>query len=123
MNTKVQLTHSPRPWRLGQPIETDRGTVYGINAHCDIGIRGDARIAEVFSIEANAHLVAAAPELLDALELIADELDARAETAYWLSLRAIEAPEALRHCTIAQNYWNLTKPARQAIAKARGESL
>ena len=48
---------------------TNRGKMWGINGdEGTSGLSGDARLAEVFSIEANAKLVAAAPDLLAALE-------------------------------------------------------
>jgi len=68
------MTHTPGPWRMCAMTETDRGRMWGINGdEGTSGLSGDARLAEVFSIEANAKLVAAAPELLAALKRI-DEI-------------------------------------------------
>ena len=63
------MTHTPGPWRVCQMEVTNRGKMWGINGdEGTSGLSGDARLAEVFSIEANAKLVAAAPELLAALK-------------------------------------------------------
>lgn len=96
----TQSKHTPAPWSVGERITGkgfERSTVYG-----------ETLIAEVYSqafkdIEnekANAHLIAAAPELLKALQ------------------------DVLPH--VANNYSSISrqrilKPLKEAIAKAKGE--
>jgi hypothetical protein len=67
------MKHTPGPWNMGGAIKTERGRVYGINARVNIeGFNGpqDCRIAEVFSIKANARLIARTPELLEHAQYI-----------------------------------------------------
>lgn len=89
------MTHTPGPWRLAPAsaysdpdLNIDAG-VNGTGAYiCKVGIRGDVQA------EADARLIAAAPDLLDALE-------------YILSAHGEQIHDA---CDMA----------RKAIAKARG---
>jgi hypothetical protein len=86
-------SHTPGPW------ENDRQTVYSVN-----GVH-EQEIAEVYgnadgNAEANARLIAAAPELLEALKRITD---------------AIEGTEPSQHVLDC-----LYKVAIKAIAKAEG---
>ena len=69
--------HTQGPWNQVAAIMTDRGMVYGINAFCEVpGFSGrqDCRIVEAFSNEANAKLIAAAPDLLAALIELRDHV-------------------------------------------------
>jgi hypothetical protein len=68
--------HTTGDWRLSGPVETDRGKMWGINGFVNGAINGlafttqDCRIAEVFSIEANAKLIVRAPNLIHLLRLL-----------------------------------------------------
>lgn len=92
MTTDIQKRHSPAPWKINQEIKTHVMTEDGY-AICDMAttyssLKYDEHLA-------NARLIAAAPELLEALESL---------LPIWSS--GIDEP------------W--VKKARQAIAKARG---
>lgn len=95
--------HTPGPWRVCEENESATTVIGG--RWCD-------RIAEVFhwdgssreESDANALLVAAAPELLSALQIMLHEF--------------VELPE-MAHTERAQ----AAKLARQAIAKAQGKGL
>ena len=70
------MTHTPGPWTLSEGSE--RVTGRRITIHCD-----GMRIADVIpwsgrwsAAEANAHLIAAAPELLEGLVALIAKLDA-----------------------------------------------
>jgi hypothetical protein len=87
--------------------------MWGINGHVDnsdgMGYRGDSRLAEVWSFEGNAHLIAAAPELLEACKLAIP----------WLS-KAIESG-AFSECAGPSVADRALEAMIAAIAKAEGE--
>ena len=97
--------HTPGPWALANSWDTRRhaGAVVQ-TTETDYGTKGVpvAYIAKRMgeAPAANAHLIAAAPDLLAALEIIA---------AYWDAGNFTRRPE-------------ICDCARAAIAKARGES-
>ncbi len=106
MNAK----HTPGPWRDDPVRDNDTGDF----ADSRIEIRDDdgGYIARAFAhtnhgvLQANARLIAAAPDLLAALEELSDAVGSTAQaTMYHYCRRVREAQEA----------------ARAAIAKARGE--
>ena len=102
------MTHTPGPWRVCQMEVTNRGKMWGINGdEGTSGLSGDARLAEVFSIEANAKLVAAAPELLAALK----------ECVPWLESMPLATGDQLLRDKAARDLYN----AQAAIAKAEGK--
>lgn len=111
------MIHTPGPWRVSRTDEPSDGTVA---CQVDTG-RSDEGIA-VYGwgnrTSANALLVAAAPELLGALEAIANEGVASVD-------RPSESEATAQHTAEAWDmlHWiDLTKEvARAAIAKARGE--
>jgi hypothetical protein len=88
--------HTPGPWK---PVLSDTPM---IQAHTEFGVVDVAQVFGGFAVEditfADAHLIAAAPELLEALEALA---------MVWLD----QSPHA-------DNYAQAL--ARNAIAKARG---
>lgn len=93
------MEHTPGPWKLdsGRRIITPSGTfflAYGKDKH------GNAEFRDFCELDRNAHLVAAAPELLEALgNLLSYAEDAASD--------ADERPGCINQ-------------ARAAIAKARG---
>ena len=86
---------SRQPWRLIGPTNTRQGRTWAINGSCTIdGFSGDhdCRLAEAFSVEA-AHLMTAAPDLLEALCFAASVI--KSQGLYDLSERmAVEQAEA-----------------------------
>lgn len=103
MQTESATTHTPGPWRLavvggfrdGQPsasIWIEAGEYYSI-----------ASVIPQREVEANAHLLAAAPELLFALKML---------------LADIEDYQRINHLGGADNHSQ--QMARAAIAKAEG---
>ena len=106
----MSAKHTPGPWR----VDIDRAIVADSQARgiwrtvvADLGLPTSPNGAQ--EREANAHLIAAAPDLLEALEelvVTADNMRA------WIERQAAATPED--HAAIAR--------ARAAIAKAKGES-
>ena len=106
--------HTPGPWKA-RPGGAEVITAYapeGVRAHgygCGNDFIADLNDGEYHEYydraeqEANARLIAAAPELLEALEELADLVDDLVDGIY--------RPDSFT-----------TQPARAAIAKAKGES-
>lgn len=105
------MSHTPGPWALGQKPH-EQGTMIDIDA---VGMRQHGAIAVAVwrmeqeerspDMEANAHLIAAAPELLEAL--IAMER---------------EKPDYMTRNNLGDPSEETTnRMARAAIAKAKGE--
>ncbi len=72
MSKDTEKEHTPAPWKfIKSPMFGNKLRICPVDAYG--GLRSDGPIADVFySDEANARIIAAAPELLDALK----ELDA-----------------------------------------------
>ena len=100
-----ETKHTPGPWYSDTSGEYYAGHVVRHNGVliCRMATPINARAGKV---AANARLLAAAPELLAALEAILDGRD------------LTEPPKAM---TQAHRHWVLLDKARAAIAKARGE--
>ena len=95
-----ETKHTAGPWR------TKYGTDYKTKVEAEAGTIAVARIGGEISVaqaEANAHLIAAAPDLLHAL----------AEMCFMATHASLEESEKRR----------ILKKAREAIAKARGEAV
>lgn len=93
-----EAKHTPGPWRVGKggpnmcpTVGTEKGLMVAMVAY------GDSH-----PTQANARLIAAAPDLLEALEELADLFDAMVSGEY--------RPDSFT-----------TQPARAAIAKAKGD--
>lgn len=117
MNTAVQ--HTPGPWRVGTPgpngcytIGTERGLMTAMIAH-SINMAG-----QKVEAEANACLIAAAPELLAALDAILNgsPLDEFNRDDDGLLDRGT------RRLPTARDVERWTAIARAAIAKATGSA-
>lgn len=108
MNTK----HTPGPWKM-QPSQHDERH-YAI--HAASAMRWVAHVS-VENNEANARLIAAAPELLEALQDAADQLFrlALADAHRWPG--DASGTKALEHAN------RVCEPFRAAIAKATGETI
>ena len=100
--------YTPGPWAIntagsakaGQPFKVTEIYVYAPDTQDDVAICADVidPVTQAPS-EANARLIAAAPELLEALVMALESLD------------AAEVPQE----------WDCRKSVRSAIAKATGE--
>lgn len=103
----TEAKHTPGPWHVDEPPYEFNRYISG-NAHKDGDDWVSTSVAKVLGnatsrnvTEANARLIAAAPELLDAVKELADLMDAVRDGNY--------APDSFT-----------TQPARAAIAKATG---
>lgn len=98
------IKHTPGPWVVDgndiSPADNDRLGICSVQPVDDV--RGGWRYGE--QTFANGHLIAAAPDLLEALELI---LEARTQEKHMWNAKPGESP--------------LHDRCRAAIAKARGE--
>ena len=105
--------HTPGPWRVKQTGFTYFRDTWNINGFHQVACfqnPQDCQLATVYDVEANARLIAAAPELLAALAGCADALREAGKDF------ARANPHAVR-----PNLYELhEKAARAAIAKATG---
>ncbi|MDN7658472.1 hypothetical protein [Burkholderia cenocepacia] len=105
-----KIKHTPGPWNCTRASSSGYDVIQAENAPVDVCVvsRRDKSGEE---INANARLIAAAPDLLIALELIAADADAgnsRLTSGVRLALDAAlikagrkAAPEPVRHITVA----------------------
>jgi hypothetical protein len=102
--------HTPGPWAVVGKSEGD-GIV------CFVGslevVTTTDKDPEQYDVEADARLIAAAPELLEAAEIIEDRI------AYYASLYEEGAPN-IEEWGYMDNSGDMAK-MRRAIAKAKGE--
>lgn len=100
------LAHTPGPWRVSTiglmndgalPVSSDQGQIARVSAQADFP-RGQGHNSECAERDANAHLIAAAPDLYAALDGLLGLLDAG----------SLYEPQAYA--------------ARAALAKARGQA-
>ena len=102
--------HTPGPWVSFRPNDMSDSLKIYCGTHCIASVgMGDDPI-EV--INANAHLIAAAPDLYDALELFVDVFG----TDFVLNGKIVDKP--------AQIWWPIVviyKAAKKALAKAEGK--
>lgn len=118
------MTHTPAPWEIFAGTycgfeKTDICTIFGVErmpTEDGLGVGYCTIIAKCDESErlerqtANARLIAAAPELLEALELTLSHV-----SAYYLSL---EDDGEEQDCLMRE----VIEPAQKAIVKAKGES-
>ena len=104
------MSHTPGPWWLS---DYD----WYVRATCNQGVNW--RVAEVMEVlpedeqaEANAYLIAAAPDMLAALEEILPEIECRCQSAF--TDRGLHESNSLCHHV---------KTIKAAIAKAKGEEV
>lgn len=95
---ETTVQHTPGPWHLhnsvyGPQINTDDNTPIAKLHHANVGPRNDTDDDAVWPNDANARLIAAAPELLTQLESI-EAIAAQHTTPDWILVRAI-AQEAV----------------------------
>lgn len=99
--------HTPGPWSVNPPFfkNWDSRCIYGVTEYvaCVGGVENCRE-----TIDANARLIAAAPELLEALEFLVFAFESCDETGYVDGHGFIDTED-------------LKEKARQAIAKAKGE--
>lgn len=111
---KDQVAHTPGPWYV-EPFEDDCDGIgvcaFGKGVVADV----DSDYCEPDEMQANAHLIAAAPELLSALKAVMEQFDAgyfqRNTDSDGLSDWAIRAMKPLK----------ALGDAKAAIAKAEGK--
>ncbi len=66
-----KTSYTPGPWTLTATVETGRKNLFGSDFHVGTLVSGSRQ--EIGTFKANARLIAAAPELLEALEMIASD--------------------------------------------------
>lgn len=100
--------HTPGPWKAGQYL----GSLRQFVIHMDVGDKGQGSDVAFTSITfgsdetiANARLIAAAPELLEALQAM-------------LEVHGVTQAYAEKHIEIPQSWVDVSDLARAAIAKA-----
>ena len=97
--------HTPGPWHVhGSHIYVARGPIIAV-------VSNPGSRASDYPLEANRNLMAAAPELLEALERAARNIDAMA--------KALQSEQLFAAGKRAAGW---AEEAKQAIAKARGEA-
>ena len=69
------MTHTPGPWRIVRIDGELVGSIFRGKTRICAGIIDDIKLHS--EAEANAHLIAAAPEMLEVLEWLAEEFDRR----------------------------------------------
>ena len=69
------MTHTPGPWRIVRIDGELVGSIFRGKTRICAGIIDDIKLHS--EAEANAHLIAAAPEMLEALEWLMEEFDRR----------------------------------------------
>jgi hypothetical protein len=67
----TQAKHTPGPWRARKRVHSHKMRVWSSrDGHANYGVKpGDKIVADV-DLASNAYLIAAAPDLLEALELV-----------------------------------------------------
>lgn len=106
----MQTKHTPGPWAVCEDASGDTFVAAMMDSAqtiCEFGCADND--SDQAQIEADARLVAAAPDLLEALEWATAEIDGR--TRY--------APDC--HYTALEQRENAIDKARAAIARARGQ--
>lgn len=108
----TDIKHTPGPW-IVYP-ETDGMEVYAVDMKSGLPIR--APVARMFTRgnwSANAYLITAAPDLLEALVALDDD---------WTSEFPDGPDTQLKFGRLADETLAIWRKARAAIAKARGEA-
>jgi len=110
------MNHTPKPWVLDEHVTSDSEGEICIVVFCPDG-PGYGRVAQVYAecgrnteLKPNGRLIAAAPELLEALESLLDEY----ERIFW---RGHETVGYIAKTDPPNTYTR----AREVIAKAKGE--
>lgn len=106
-----EMKHTPGPWRIGtappngeQTIGTIRGMMVAV-ATTGVGMEEETL--------ANARLIAAAPELLEALKLAANALDKMGD---------MPDSDVSPHAWFSLDCENIVENSKSLIAKATGQS-
>jgi hypothetical protein len=112
----MSAKHTPGPWFLANPtrIESTYGDDYEVSVCAESGggriTRVVAEDTDADHTEANAHLIAAAPMLLETLRAAANDVELAANIA-----------DARGSHDTARELWSHAKIYRAAIAKAEGK--
>jgi hypothetical protein len=118
------MTHTPGPWTVENwSYENGAKIVPTIKSGTDA-------VAEILDLwcpddrkgerAANADLIAAAPDMLAALEYAADRLEAWADHHQIVARGMSDGPECSSQMNICKNYGEIAQTARAAIDKAKG---
>jgi hypothetical protein len=103
--------HTPGPWRVSSPARYgNRKEIFGLSNEHVAGVGDLGEQVAPFDSEANARLIAAAPELLAALEWTTDRFAA--------AVQHDKAENELADC----GHCGVIEEARAVIRKARGEA-
>lgn len=124
------IKHTPGPWEIlgkGKEIElTYSRSGKSVMFNCLVGNNGETGIAlfpeldgKTYENEANARLIAAAPELLEALKISENELTKIERN--WECECSLEIAGVLKHDCGLNEIKIALKNTRQAIAKAQEE--
>lgn len=116
--TSEKMTHTPGPWYVVK-MPGWNGTVIGRRPQADAErtagdapiaclVQGQAHWQSKYPVEANARLIAAAPDLLKALEEIAHHPESKGPTK-----------EDQSSYAVGWAFWNVRNIARAAIASAK----
>jgi phage gp29-like protein len=102
MRTKNKPKHTPGPWRIGKEVHGKHGSTTTVfDEDGEMRIATTTNVCSSINAEANTALIAAAPDILEALERLTDYLNDR------------DLPESIEI---------FVNEALAAIRKARGES-
>ncbi|MGC5620400.1 hypothetical protein [Enterococcus faecalis] len=114
--------HTPGPWSIGTPNDKEYGEIgvhgpgeYGFII-CDLQADGYDEKTQ----KANASLICAAPDLLEALELLSQS--APAASCEMFHHEKQDRHTFIEECPALTRYEHACLKARAAIAKARGEA-
>jgi len=106
--------HTPGPWKYYVQRTCDGYETHTVDTEAKVSPYEGNRVCSCGGMkEKDGHLIAAAPELLEAAEIIEDRI------AYYASLYEEDAPN-IEEWGYTDNSGDMAK-LRQAIAKAKGE--
>jgi hypothetical protein len=105
---KTQTKHTPGPWEIGSINKKDKNLYWSaVFTPKNTGKFHTPRAGEALGVdreecEANAHLIAAAPDLLEALRLLLEASDGLNGESEWLDERLNAARAAIAKAEGAQ---------------------
>jgi hypothetical protein len=77
------MSHTPGPWTRGN-VDYTEDNIFGANGVLVAAVCGnDGSNIAVPEVDADARLIAAAPEMLDVLKRFVDMMDKGAESRFW----------------------------------------
>lgn len=120
---KTETKHTQGPWFVEPSYSQFEGNFTGVWAHAKAPCKFNTRIAKIHDYEgkteANAHLIAAAPELLKELKRASLIIEALVDNHYGTSLHHIGDGDGFStHEADELRRWIKSAPDKVAIAKA-----